>query len=47
MSGVDTVLGLIGFVLFIPAIIGLAAGVTWVVVRISPPTKDTKANVES
>ena len=38
----DTVLGLIGFALFIPAIIGLAAGMTWIVVKISPPAKDTK-----
>ena len=34
-----TVLGLIGFVLFIAAIVGAAAGITWVVVRLSPPKK--------
>jgi hypothetical protein len=33
---VDTVLGLIGVAVFIPAIIGLAAGMTWVVVKVSP-----------
>jgi hypothetical protein len=32
----DTVLGLIGLVLYIVAIISLAAGVTWIVVKLSP-----------
>ena len=32
-----TVLGLVGFVLFVAAVIAVAAGVTWVVVRLSPP----------
>ena len=32
-----TVLGLLGVLVFIVAIISLAAGVTWGVVRISPP----------
>ena len=32
----DTVLGLIGLVLYIVFIVGLAAGVTWVVVKLSP-----------
>ena len=31
-----TVLGLIGIVLFCTAVIALAAGVTWLVVKISP-----------
>jgi len=31
------VLGLLAFVVFIVAIIGLAAGITWSVVRLSPP----------
>ena len=31
-----TVLGLLGVVIFIPCIIGIAAGVTWVVVKFSP-----------
>jgi hypothetical protein len=35
----STVLGLLAFVLFIAAIISAAAGVTWVVVRLSPPKK--------
>jgi hypothetical protein len=33
---VATALGLGGFVLFITCVIGLAAGITWLVVRISP-----------
>jgi hypothetical protein len=32
-----TVLGLIGFVIFILAVVGAAAGITWIVVRLSPP----------
>ena len=34
-----TVLGLIGFAVFIVCTIALAAGVTWLVVRISPLPK--------
>jgi hypothetical protein len=41
---VDTVIGLIGFALFIPAIIGLAAAMTWVVVKLSPGTKNAKTD---
>jgi hypothetical protein len=33
---VANVLGLIGMAVFITAVIGLAAAVTWIVVRISP-----------
>jgi hypothetical protein len=33
---VATVLGLLGIVLFIAGVISLAAGVTWLVVRLSP-----------
>ncbi|MBV8064452.1 MAG: hypothetical protein JOY73_02895 [Actinobacteria bacterium] len=36
---VNTVLGLLAFVVFIAAIIGLAAALTWVVVRFSPSKK--------
>jgi hypothetical protein len=37
---VDTALGLIGLVIFIVCVIALAAGITWLVVKISPnPTK--------
>ncbi len=35
----STVLGLLAFLVFIVAIIGVAAGVTWVVVRLSPSKK--------
>jgi hypothetical protein len=38
---VNTVFGLLGFFVFIPLVISLAAGVTWLVVRLSPPTKET------
>ena len=33
----STVLGLIGLVFFIIGVIALAAGVTWTVVKLSPP----------
>jgi hypothetical protein len=33
---VATALGLLGFVVFIAGVIGIAAGVTWLVVRVSP-----------
>jgi hypothetical protein len=33
---VSTVLGLIGLVFFIACVVALAAGVTWVVVKLSP-----------
>lgn len=33
------VLGLLGFVVFIAAVVGAAAGVTWTVVKFSPPKK--------
>jgi hypothetical protein len=32
----DTVLGLIGLLVYIVAVVALAAGVTWVVVKLSP-----------
>jgi hypothetical protein len=32
----DTFLGLLGVAVFIPCVIAIAAGVTWLVVRISP-----------
>ena len=32
----DTVLGLIGLAIYIVCIVSLAAGVTWVVVKLSP-----------
>ena len=39
----DTVLGLIGMVIFIVATIALAAGITWVVVKITPSGPRNKA----
>jgi hypothetical protein len=39
---VANILGLIGMALFIVAIISLAAGVTWLVVRLSP-TRGSRA----
>jgi hypothetical protein len=33
------VLGLVAFVLYIAIIVGVAAGVTWIVVRLSPAKK--------
>ncbi len=32
----DTVLGLLGLLVYMVIIIGLAAGVTWIVVKLSP-----------
>jgi hypothetical protein len=37
---VSTFLGLLGVAFFIVLVISLAAGVTWVVVKISPTDKD-------
>lgn len=34
-----TVLGLLAFVLYIAIVIGVAAGVTWLVVKLSPSKK--------
>jgi hypothetical protein len=36
---VSTALGLLAFVLFIALVIGAAAGVTWIVVRVTPIKK--------
>jgi hypothetical protein len=32
----DTVLGLLGLLAYIVVVVGLAAGITWVVVKLSP-----------
>jgi hypothetical protein len=34
-------LGLIAFVIFIACVVGTAAGVTWTVVKLSPPKQKT------
>ncbi|HEY7708121.1 MAG TPA: hypothetical protein VH968_13215 [Gaiellaceae bacterium] len=39
----ETVLGLIGMVIFIVGTIGLAAGVTYLIVRISPTNRRSKS----
>ena len=41
----DTVLGLLGLLVYIVAIVALAAGVTWIVVKLSPSksAKDLEA----
>ena len=41
-----TVLGLLGVAVYIPCIIGIAAGVTWVVVKVSPGTKEAAARAK-
>ena len=38
----DTVLGLLGIVVWIVTVIALAAAVTWVVVRLSPGEKPSE-----
>jgi hypothetical protein len=38
-----TALGLVGFVVFIASVIGVAAGITWLVVRLAPPKKPDAA----
>jgi hypothetical protein len=40
---VDKALGLLGVLVFIPCVIGLAAAVTWLVVRLTP-TKPAPGN---
>ncbi len=39
-----TALGLLAFLLYILVIIGAAAGITWVVVRVSPAKKPDAAS---
>jgi hypothetical protein len=40
---VATVLGLIGLVLFVVGVIALAAGITWLVIKISPTQREKRA----
>jgi len=44
---VETVLGLLGVALYIPTIIAIAAAVTWLVVKLSPGTKNAAAKAKS
>jgi hypothetical protein len=39
----QSALGLLGFVVYIAAIVALAAGVTWLVVRLTPAKKPDAA----
>jgi hypothetical protein len=43
----DTVLGLIGVVIWIVCVIGLAAGITWLVVKVFPSDKSDTAPADS
>jgi hypothetical protein len=36
---VANVLGVIGFLVYIAAVVAAAAGITWVVVKLSPPKR--------
>lgn len=38
----DTILGLLGILVWIAAVMALAAGVTWAVIRLSPGGKSDK-----
>jgi hypothetical protein len=42
-----TFLGLLGVAIFIPCVISLAAGITWLVVKISPAPSTQKPETES
>jgi hypothetical protein len=39
---VQNVFGILLFIVFIACVVGVAAGVTWLVVRLSPPKSDQK-----
>jgi hypothetical protein len=43
---VETVLGLIGLIVFIVCVISFAAGVTWLVVKVSPNPEDKRKKEE-
>ena len=38
------ILGILGFLVFIAAVVGVAAGITWVVVKLSPPKSQPPAS---
>jgi hypothetical protein len=40
---VHTFLGLLGLAIFVPCVITLAAGLTWAVVKMSPPADGSDA----
>ena len=43
----DTILGLLGMVLWIVSVMALAAGITYVVIKLSPGEKPKKPEQES
>jgi hypothetical protein len=43
----ETVLGLLGLVVFIVAVIAFAAGVTYVVIKITPAEKEKEPQTET
>jgi hypothetical protein len=43
---IDNILGLLGIIVFIVCVIALAAGVTWLVVRVSPKPGNKKQKAE-
>ena len=43
----SNVLGLLGFVLYVVTIVGIAAAVTWLVVRLTPPSKKPGGSAQS
>jgi hypothetical protein len=40
----SNVLGVLAFIVFITVVIGAAAGITWVVVKLSPPKQQPPAS---
>jgi hypothetical protein len=44
---VANVLGLIGIAVFIVGVVALAAGITWIVIRVSPTPKDKSKQAAS
>ncbi len=42
----DTVLGLLGLVVYIAVIVALAAGVSWLVVKLSPSKSQKQADAK-
>jgi hypothetical protein len=43
---IDNILGVLGIIVFIVCVIALAAGVTWLVVRVSPKPGNKKKKPE-
>jgi hypothetical protein len=43
---IDSALGLLGLIVFVVAVISLAAGVTWLVVKIFPSSAQKKARTQ-